>query len=362
MIISVRPAAFVSCIVLHLGVTEPALAAQALPPPHDGDIRVVYSELRDETTVSLTLEPKRADGTPTPPGVLLTLTLNITGRRPEQPPEYIEMRAYAGFMWAPQVELSVVLNDRERIALAPEGLTGLVGGGLSDYVPARVPLPTLKQIAAAKSVRVKALGLEFELTDSQRQAVRTFVDRILSDDPAQPTFRVGFTGETTMLLKSSMCVLLTASFAASCAWFGAALAQQQEAPASPKLTLPTSAGGAADAKPGGYILQRDADVAVEEPGTHNGGGRTIGYAFFKNAPDLHLVFRKRALHPGSAIGYHLQKEDEIYYVLSGRGEMTIDGKAFPVGPGDAILTRPGSSHGLKQTGAEDLVIMINYLK
>jgi mannose-6-phosphate isomerase-like protein (cupin superfamily) len=40
--------------------------------------------------------------------------------------------------------------------------------------------------------------------------------------------------------------------------------------------------------------------------------------------------------------------------------MTVDGKAFEVGPGDAILTRPGSSHGLKQTGEEDLVIMINY--
>lgn len=117
---------------------------------------------------------------------------------------------------------------------------------------------------------------------------------------------------------------------------------------------------ASGSAPGGYILERDADVAVEEPGTHKGGGRTIGYSFFKNAPDLKLVFRKRALKPGSAIGYHLQKEDEIYYVLSGRGEMTIDGKPFPVGPGDAILTRPGSSHGLKQTGAEDLVIMINY--
>jgi mannose-6-phosphate isomerase-like protein (cupin superfamily) len=117
-----------------------------------------------------------------------------------------------------------------------------------------------------------------------------------------------------------------------------------------------ASGGA----PGGYILERDAEVAVEEPGTHKGGGRTIGYSFFKNAPDLKLVFRKRALKSGSAIGYHLQKEDEIYYVLSGRGEMTIDGKSVPVGPGDAILTRPGSSHGLKQTGAEDLVIMINY--
>jgi mannose-6-phosphate isomerase-like protein (cupin superfamily) len=113
-------------------------------------------------------------------------------------------------------------------------------------------------------------------------------------------------------------------------------------------------------EPGGYILERDAEVAAQEPGTHNGGGQTIGYSFFKKAPRLALVFRKRALKPGSGIGYHEQKEDEIYYVLSGRGVMTIDGKSFEVEPGTAVLTRPGSSHGLKQTGTEDLVIMINY--
>lgn len=112
--------------------------------------------------------------------------------------------------------------------------------------------------------------------------------------------------------------------------------------------------------PGGYILERDADVAVTEPGTHNGGGQTVGYSFFKKAPRLGLIFRKRALKPGSGIGYHEQKEDEIYYVLSGRGAMTIDGKTVDVEPGTAVLTRPGSSHGLKQTGADDLVIMINY--
>jgi mannose-6-phosphate isomerase-like protein (cupin superfamily) len=113
-------------------------------------------------------------------------------------------------------------------------------------------------------------------------------------------------------------------------------------------------------EPGGYVLERDADIAVTEPGTHNGGGQTVGYSFFKKVPRLTLVFRKRALKLGSGIGYHEQKEDEIYYVLSGHGNMTIDGKPFDVGPGDAILTRPGSSHGLKQVGAEDLVIMINY--
>ena len=112
--------------------------------------------------------------------------------------------------------------------------------------------------------------------------------------------------------------------------------------------------------PGGYVVENDREVAKEEPGTHNGGGRTVGYSFFKNVPDLKLVFRKRALKPGSGIGLHEQKEDEIYYVISGRGTMTLDGKTVDITPGTAVLTRTGSSHSLKQAGSEDLVILINY--
>jgi len=112
--------------------------------------------------------------------------------------------------------------------------------------------------------------------------------------------------------------------------------------------------------PGGYVIEHDADVAKTEPGTHNGGGQTIGYSFFSKVPKLGLIFRKRALKPGSGIGLHEQKEDEIYYVLSGTGTMTLDGKTVNVTPGTAVLTRTGSSHSLKQTGSEDLVILINY--
>jgi mannose-6-phosphate isomerase-like protein (cupin superfamily) len=127
---------------------------------------------------------------------------------------------------------------------------------------------------------------------------------------------------------------------ASAAWSGA------QAPEKPR--------------PGGYVVEHDADIQKAEPGTHNGGGQTVGYSFFAKVPKLGLVFRKRALEPGSAIGYHEQHEDEIYYVLSGRGLMTVDGKSFDVGPGTAVLTRPGSSHGLKQVGPDDLVVILNY--
>jgi mannose-6-phosphate isomerase-like protein (cupin superfamily) len=118
--------------------------------------------------------------------------------------------------------------------------------------------------------------------------------------------------------------------------------------------------GAQQKTKGGYIVERDADVAKHEPGTHNGGGETVGYSFFAKVPKMPFVFRKRALKPGSGIGYHEQKEDEVYYILSGKGVMTLDDKPTEVGPGTAILTRPGSSHGLKQTGSEDLVVIIAY--
>ena len=114
-------------------------------------------------------------------------------------------------------------------------------------------------------------------------------------------------------------------------------------------------------EPGGTFVETDAQVAKDEPGTHNGGGMTVGYSFFSKVPNLKLVFRKRAFKPGSGVGLHTQREDEIYYVLSGRGQMTLDGKTVDVTPGTAVLTRTGSSHSLKQVGAEDLVILINYL-
>ena len=112
----------------------------------------------------------------------------------------------------------------------------------------------------------------------------------------------------------------------------------------------------------GYFIERDADVAKNEPGPHNGGGPSTGYIFFEKVPDLKFSFRKRVLYKGAAIGYHLQKTDEVYYILGGAGKMTMNGKVFPVKRGDAILTRGGSSHGLVQTGNSDLTIVITFQK
>ena len=112
----------------------------------------------------------------------------------------------------------------------------------------------------------------------------------------------------------------------------------------------------------GYVIERDAEVAKDEPGPHNGGGPSTSYVFFDKVPNLKFSFRKRVLHPGAAIGYHLQETDEVYYMLNGTGPMKMNGNEFPVKAGDAILTRAGSSHGLVQTGKGDLTIVITFQK
>ena len=68
------------------------------------------------------------------------------------------------------------------------------------------------------------------------------------------------------------------------------------------------------------------------------------------------------LHKGAGIGLHQHDKDEVYYMVSGKGRYIVDGTIRDVGPGDAMLTRPGSSHALQQAGEDDLVILLAYPK
>lgn len=109
-----------------------------------------------------------------------------------------------------------------------------------------------------------------------------------------------------------------------------------------------------------FAIEFDTDVAVRQDGPHDGGGTTTGHAFFEQEQNLEFVFKKRVLHPGSAIGLHTQRHNEVYYVLSGAGRYTMDEKEIEVGPGTALLTKPGGSHALRQVGDRDLVLIIVY--
>ncbi len=64
------------------------------------------------------------------------------------------------------------------------------------------------------------------------------------------------------------------------------------------------------------------------------------------------------LAPGKKIEAHVDPMEEIYFVLTGSGEMAVDDENRQVAPGDATWIPTGSSHSLLNNGNEDLVILV----
>lgn len=70
------------------------------------------------------------------------------------------------------------------------------------------------------------------------------------------------------------------------------------------------------------------------------------------------MFAKITLEPGCSIGTHNHdREEEIFYVLSGTGTVNDNGNVQTLRPGDAVVTGNGGFHSIENTGTEDLVFM-----
>lgn len=97
------------------------------------------------------------------------------------------------------------------------------------------------------------------------------------------------------------------------------------------------------------LIRADRARATTIRNCHNGSGALACRAFGLNEAGCGslLFLHDDLLEPGAVIGEHAHEEDEeIYYVLEGRGTMTLDGERFEIGPGDLAVTPAGHSHGL----------------
>jgi len=52
------------------------------------------------------------------------------------------------------------------------------------------------------------------------------------------------------------------------------------------------------------------------------------------------------------------ESDKIYVVLQGQGLFHIAGEERQLAEGDAVIARPGQDHGVKNSSAEDLVLLV----
>lgn len=109
------------------------------------------------------------------------------------------------------------------------------------------------------------------------------------------------------------------------------------------------------------VVVNERDVVRQEPPPHGAIGMSTAYRISDVVPQPRTMeFRKRVLHKGAAIGLHPIAHDEVYYVLSGEGEVTSDGVSQRLGPGMAAYLYDGAVVGIKQIGRKPLSLIISY--
>lgn len=111
----------------------------------------------------------------------------------------------------------------------------------------------------------------------------------------------------------------------------------------------------------GMVVVDENAVKREEPPPHGEIGMSTAYRISDAVPAPRAMeFRKRVLHPGAAIGLHPIDHDEVYYVLSGEGDVTANGTTQRLKPGMAAYLYRDAIVGIRQVGREPLALIISY--
>jgi mannose-6-phosphate isomerase-like protein (cupin superfamily) len=109
------------------------------------------------------------------------------------------------------------------------------------------------------------------------------------------------------------------------------------------------------------VVVNERDVVRQEAPPHGAIGMSTSYRISDVVPEPRTMeFRKRVLHKGAAIGLHPIAHDEVYYVLSGEGEVTSDGVSQRLRPGMAAYLYDGAVVGIRQIGRKPLSLIISY--
>lgn len=94
----------------------------------------------------------------------------------------------------------------------------------------------------------------------------------------------------------------------------------------------------------------------QAPFTTRDGSTIISLLDSANAPVKNQSLAEARVPTGCSTQRHYHKaSEEFYYILSGSGQMEIDGEVETVGPGDAVLIPAGAWH---QVIAEEQLVFL----
>ena len=116
-----------------------------------------------------------------------------------------------------------------------------------------------------------------------------------------------------------------------------------------------------DAKPIFMTMKLDKSLLRPVPALHGGKGivnyrRALGPEVFRTNWGYvdHL-----AVPPSATLGYHRHDlQEEIYYVISGKGRVVLNGETAMIAAGDAVPVRLHEAHAFENSASDDLELMV----
>ena len=77
----------------------------------------------------------------------------------------------------------------------------------------------------------------------------------------------------------------------------------------------------------------------------------------KDGLDIRYSLAHAAVRPGRTTLAHRLRSAEVYYILEGAGEMTVESERAQVSAGQAVYVPPGSVQSIRNTGQANLTFL-----
>jgi len=106
------------------------------------------------------------------------------------------------------------------------------------------------------------------------------------------------------------------------------------------------------------LFKKEGEMRITlEPHLKGGRGttRVIDILTKEEMEGTGRLFGVSIIPVGGSIGCHQHTGDfEVYYILSGKAQVTLDGETRVLGPGDMTMCEDGHTHGIENIGNEEL--------